>query len=109
MAGLSEDLVAALVAARCPRPCKGPPTLSQRRLMPDGSVEITGQAPRPLCTSCTERHNPKLIRHLDVRWGFEAGGGIGDLVDTESTTVDGEGITTIVVRYDDPRDVEGLR
>ena len=100
MAGLSEDLVAALVAARCPRPCKGPPTLSQRRLMPDGSVEITGQAPRPLCDACPERRNPRLMRHLDVRFETEPGGGIGDLVDTESAAVEGGAIIRVV--YDDP-------
>jgi hypothetical protein len=101
MAGLSEDLVAALVAARCPRPCKGPPTLTQKRLMPDGSLEVSGDLPRPLCTGCPERHNPKLLRHLEVRFETEPGGGIGDLVDTESTP--GEGIAIINVLYDAPR------
>jgi hypothetical protein len=101
MSGLSEDLVAALVAARCPRPCKGPPTLSQRRLMPDGTVEITGEVPPPPCDPCPQRSNPKApIRHLEVRWGFEAG---AEIVDTESTTVAGAGIATITVLYDDPR------
>ena len=102
MAGLSEDLVAALVAARCSRPCKGPPTLSQRRLMPDGSVEITGEVPPPLCSGCPERSDPTApIRHLEVRYGFAAGGDLGEIVDTEDV-VEGVGKAVIVVKYDDP-------
>jgi hypothetical protein len=98
--GISQDLIAAL----CPRPCKGPITLSQRRLLPSGDVEITGEFPPPLCDPCPQRSNPKApIRHLEVRWGFEAGGDVGEIVDTESTTVAGAGIATIKVVYDDPR------
>ena len=36
--GISEDLKAAL----CPKPCKGPITTSQHRLMPDGRVWTAG-------------------------------------------------------------------
>jgi hypothetical protein len=74
--------------------------MSQRRLLPDGTVEITGEVPRPLCSGCPERHNPKLLRHLDVRFGTEPGGDIGDVVDTESATVEGAAIVKVV--YADP-------
>ena len=40
--GISEDLKAAL----CPKPCKGPITTSQHRLMPDGTVEVSGEPRR---------------------------------------------------------------
>jgi hypothetical protein len=104
MAGLSEDFVAALVAARCPRPCKGPPTLSQKRPRPDGSVEITGEAPRPLCGPCPQRSNPQAPpHHIEVRFELESGGDIGEVVDTESACVQGAGIAIIRVLYDDSR------
>ena len=65
--GISEDLAAAL----CRKPCKGPITRSQRRLMPDGSVEVSGELPPPLCDACPERDNPKApIRHIEVLHGF---------------------------------------
>jgi hypothetical protein len=99
MAGLSEDLKVAL----CPKPCKGPITRSQRRLLPSGSVEITGEVPPPLCSGCPERANPNSrIRHLEVRFGFEARGDIGEVVDTESAAPEDVGIAVIVVKYDDP-------
>jgi hypothetical protein len=98
MAALRADLIAAL----CRKPCRAAITVSQRRLMPDGGVEITGEVPPPLCSGCPERSNPRApIRHLEVRFETEPGGGIGDLVDTESTP--GENITIINVLYDDPR------
>jgi hypothetical protein len=97
MAGLSEDLIAAL----CPRPCKGPITRSVRRLLPSGVVEVSGEPAAPLCAGCPERHNPKAPpHHIEVRYGYESGGDIGDLADTESTTVDGAGITIINVVHD---------
>jgi len=97
MAPLSEDLVVAL----CSKACKEPITMSQRRLMPDGSVKITGEVPPRLCSGCPERDNPKApIRHLEVRFGFESGGDLGDLVDTESAAVEGGAIIRVV--YDDP-------
>jgi hypothetical protein len=90
------------------RPCREPIAMTQKRLMPDGSVEVSGEPPPPLCDTCPEHNNPKAgIRQLEVRWGFEAGGDIGEVVDTESTP--GEGITIINVVHDDPRGVEGLR
>jgi hypothetical protein len=71
--GISEDLKVAL----CPKPCKGPITRSQRRLMPDGSVEVTGELPPPLCDACPERDNPKApIRHIEVLHGFPPGGNV---------------------------------
>ena len=49
--GISEDLKAAL----CPKPCRGPTTTSQHRLMPDGTVEVSGEPPPALCNGCPER------------------------------------------------------
>ena len=35
--------------------------------MADGSVEVTGELPPPLCDACPERDNPKApIRHIEV-------------------------------------------
>jgi hypothetical protein len=91
--------------ALCPKSCKGPIIMSQRRLMPDDSVEISGELPAALCDACPERDNPKApIRHIEVRYGFpsEAGGDIWELVDTESAARVGEGRAVIKVVYDDP-------
>jgi hypothetical protein len=80
MAGLSEDLKIAL----CPKPCEGPITWSERRLMPDGSVEVSGERPQPLCDACPERDNPNPpIRHVEVRCGFPPGGDIWEVVDID--------------------------
>jgi hypothetical protein len=96
MAGLSEDLIVAL----CPKPCKGPITTSQRRLMPDGSVEVSGEIPPPLCDACPERDNSKApIRHIEVRWGFPLTGGVWEVEDIESD--DDENAARIKVVYDD--------
>jgi hypothetical protein len=68
--GRVEDLKVAL----CPKPCKGPITWSERRLMQDGSVEVSGEPPPPLCDACPERDNPKApIRHIVVKHGFPPG------------------------------------
>ena len=89
--GISEDLKAAL----CPKPCKGPITTSQRRLMPDGDVEVTGELPPPLCDACPERDNPKApIRHIEVLHGFPPGGGVWGVRDIENAV-------RINVQYDD--------
>jgi hypothetical protein len=89
--GISEDLKVAL----CPKPCKGPITRSQRRLMPDGSVEISGELPPPLCDACPERDNPKApIRHIEVLHGFPPGGGVWGVRDIENAV-------RINVQYDD--------
>jgi hypothetical protein len=89
--GISEDLKVAL----CPKPCKGPITRSQRRLMPDGSVEVTGELPPPLCDACPERDNPKApIRHIEVLHGFPPGGGVRGARDIENAV-------RINVQYDD--------
>jgi hypothetical protein len=66
MAGLSEDLVVAL----CPKPCKGPITTSQHRLMPDGTVEVSGEPPPALCDGCPKRGADGPPLHLAVLWGF---------------------------------------
>jgi hypothetical protein len=93
--GRVEDRV-----ALCPKPCKGPITMSQRRLMPDGSVEVSGEPPPPLCDACPERDNPKApIRHIVVKHGFPPGHDIWEVVDTESDA--GEGRALIKVVYDD--------
>jgi hypothetical protein len=94
--GISEDLKAAL----CPKPCKGPITRSQRRLLPSGDVEVTGELPPPLCDACPERDNPKApIRHIEVLHGFPPGGvwGVRDI----------ENAVRIKLVYDDPPD--GIR
>ena len=47
------------------RQCKGPITMSQRRLLPSGEVEVSGEPPPPLCDACPERDNPNApIRHV---------------------------------------------
>jgi len=47
------------------RPCQGPVTMTQKRLMPDGTVEVSGEPPPPLCDVCPERDNPNApIRHV---------------------------------------------
>ncbi len=97
--GISEDLVAAL----CRKPCKGPITWGQRRLLPDGTVEVSGERPPPLCDACPERDNPE-VRHIEVRYGFphEAGRDIWEVVDTESAGREVEGRVVLNVIYDDP-------
>jgi hypothetical protein len=85
------------------RPCKGPITMSQRRLLPSGDVEVSGEPPPPLCDACPERDNPEApIRHIEVRHGFpsEPGRDIWEVVDTESGT--SEGSVVLKVEYDDP-------
>jgi len=84
------------------RPCKGPVTWSQERLLPDGSVEVSGERPRPLCDACPERNNPNsAIRHIVVRHSFpsEAGRDTWQVVDPESDV--GEGGIVLNVVYDD--------
>jgi hypothetical protein len=94
--GISEDLKAAL----CPKPCKGPITWGQRRLLPDGTVEVSGERPPPLCDACPERDNPNApIRHVEVRWGFPPGRDVWEVVDTESDAVEGAAVIKVV--YDD--------
>jgi hypothetical protein len=95
MAGLSEDLIVAL----CPKPCKGPITMSQRRLMSDGSVEVSGELPPPLCDACPERGNPEVVRHLEVRYGFPPAGDVWEVEDIESDAVEGAAVIRVV--YDD--------
>ena len=68
---LVEGRVEESRVALCPKPCKGPITMSQKRLMPDGSVEVSGELPPPLCYACPERDNPDApIRHVEVLCGF---------------------------------------
>jgi hypothetical protein len=83
------------------RPCKGPVTWSQRRLMPDGTVEVSGEPPPPpLCEDCPERDNPNApIRHIVVKHGFPLGRDAWQVVDTESETSEGTAVLKVV--YDD--------
>jgi hypothetical protein len=101
MVALRDDLIAAL----CPKPCRAAAiTMSQRRLMPDGSVEVSGDLPPPLCAGCPERGDPKApIRHIEVRYGFEPGADIGEVADTDESAIEGAGIAIIRVLYDAPR------
>ena len=84
------------------RPCQGPVAMTQKRLMPDGTVEVSGEPP-PLCDACPERDNPKApIRHIEVLHGFPPGGDIWEVVDgTESAAREGEGRARLRVVYDD--------
>ena len=84
------------------RPCKGPITMTQKRLMPDGTVEVSGELPPPLCEACPERDNPKApIRHIEFLHGFPPGGDVWEVVDTESAAREGEGTAIVQVVYDD--------
>ncbi len=79
--GISEDLKVAL----CPKLCKGPITRSQKRLLPSGDVEVTGELPPPLCEGCPEHDNPKApIRHIEVLHGFPPGGDVWGVPDIEN-------------------------
>ena len=87
------------------RPCKGPITTSQKRLLPSGEVEVTGELPPPLCDACPERGDPKApIRHIEVRHGFPPGGDMWEVEDIESDAVEGTAILKFV--YDDPLESE---
>ena len=82
------------------RPCKGPITMSQRRLLPSGDVEVSGEPPPPLCDACPERDNPKApIRHIEILHGFPPGGDIWEVADAESETNEGRAVIKVV--YDD--------
>jgi hypothetical protein len=98
MAGLSEDLRVAL----CPKPCQGPVTTTQKRLMPDGTLEVSREPPPPLCDACPERDNPKApIRHIEVLHGFPPGRDVWEVVDAESAAREGGGRARLRVVYDD--------
>jgi hypothetical protein len=83
------------------RPCKGPITMSQRRLLPDGTVEVSGELPPPLCDACPERDNPDApIRHIEVRHGFPPTGDVWEVEDIETdAAVEGRAVINVV--YDD--------
>jgi hypothetical protein len=84
------------------RPCKEPVAMTQQRLMPDGTVEVSGELPPPLCDACPERDNPNApIRHIEVLHGFPPGGDVWEVVDTESAAREGEGRVRIRLVYDD--------
>jgi hypothetical protein len=89
------------------RPCKGPVAMTQKRLMPNGTVEVSGEPPPPLCDACPERVNPKApIRHIEVRYGFPPGGDVWEVEDIESDAVEGTAILKVV--YDDPPESESV-
>jgi hypothetical protein len=82
------------------RSCQEPVAMTQKRLMPDGTVEVSGEPPPPLCDACPERDNPNSpIRHIEVLHGFPPGGDIWEVVDTESDTNEGRAVIKVV--YDD--------
>src|SRR5215211_4171435 len=91
--GISEDLKAAL----CPKPCKGPTTMSQHRLLPSGEVEVTGEPPPALCDGCPEREADGPPLHLAVLFGFPPGGDVWEVAGIES----GAGKAIVRVVYDD--------
>jgi hypothetical protein len=93
MAGLSEDLIVAL----CPKPCKGPITTSQHRLLPSGEVEVTGERPPALCDGCPERGADGPPLHLAVLFGFPPGVDVWEVAGIES----GGGTAIVEVVYDD--------
>jgi hypothetical protein len=93
MAGLSEDLIVAL----CPKPCQKPTTMSQHRLMPDGSVEVSGERPPALCDGCPERAADGPPLHLAVLFGFPPTGDVWEVAGIES----GAGTAIVRVVYDD--------
>jgi hypothetical protein len=86
--GISEDLKVAL----CPKPCKGPITTSQHRLMPDGTVEVSGEPPPPLCDACLELGADGPPLHLAVLYGFPPTGDVWEVAGIES------GAGTAIVR-----------
>ena len=83
------------------RPCQEPVAMTQKRLMSDGTVEVSGEPPPPLCDACPTRDDPKApIRHIEVRHGFPPGGDIWEVEDIESGAGD-EGTAILNVVYDD--------
>ena len=90
--GISEDLKVAL----CPKPCQKPTTISQHRLMPDGTVEVTGEPPPVLCDGCPERGADGPL-HLAVLWGFPPTVDLWGVAGIES----GAGTAIVRVVYDD--------
>jgi hypothetical protein len=92
--GISEDLKAAL----CPKPCRrGPITTSQHRLMPDGSVEVSGEPPPALCDACPERGADGPPLHLAVLFDFPPTADVWEVAGIES----GAGTAIVRVVYDD--------
>ena len=84
------------------RPCQGPVAMTQKRLMPDGTLEVSGEPPPPLCDACPERDNPKApIRHIEVLHGFPPGRDVWEVVDAESAAREGGGRARLRVVYDD--------
>jgi hypothetical protein len=93
MAGLSEDLIAAL----CSKPCRGrPTTTSQHRLLPSGEVEVTGEPPPVLCDACPERGADGPPLHLAWLHGFPPTENAWEVAGIES----GAGTAIVRVLYD---------
>src|SRR5215212_890690 len=93
LVGISEDLKAAL----CLKPCKGPITRSQHRLLPSGEVEVSGEPPSALCDGCPERGADGPPLHLAVLYGFPPTGDVWEVAGIES----GAGTAIVRVVYDD--------
>ena len=90
--GISEDLILAL----CSKPCKGPITTSQHRLVPDGTVKVSGEPPPALCDGCPELGADGPPLHLAVLYGFPPTGDVWEVAGIES----GAGTAIVRVLYD---------
>ena len=93
MGTLSEDLIVGL----CPKPCQKPTTMSQHRLMPDGTVEVSGEPPPVLCDGCPERGADGPPLHLAWLFDFPPTGDLWEAAGIES----GAGTAIVRVVYDD--------
>jgi hypothetical protein len=92
MGTLSEDLILAL----CSKPCKGPTTTSQHRLLPSGEVVVAGERPPVLCDGCPERGADGPPLHLAMLFGFPPTGDVWEVAGIES----GAGTAIVRVLYD---------
>jgi hypothetical protein len=92
LVGISEDLKAAL----CSKPCRGPTTTSQHRLLPSGDVEVSGERPPALCDGCPERGADGSPLHLAVLFGFPPTADVWEVAGIES----GAGTAIVRVLYD---------
>jgi hypothetical protein len=93
MGTLSEDLILGL----CSKPCKrGPITTSQHRLMPDGTVEVTGERLLALCDGCPERGADGPPLHLAFLFDFPPTADVWEVAGIER----GAGTAIVRVLYD---------
>jgi hypothetical protein len=88
------------------RPCQEPVAMTQKRLMPDGSVEVSGERPPVLCDGCPERGADGPPLHLAWLHGFPPTGDVWEVAGIESDAVEGAAILKVV--YDDPPESESV-